>query len=86
MLHLVRYVALRYTSVFIFEEYLTHLAVSLNWTAVSFMLAFPLQNAIKEAPRRLADSYRVGVFACRCGGRMLMLCFICIAWLTDWIL
>jgi len=28
------------------------LAVSLNWTAVSFMLAFPLQNAIKEAYKR----------------------------------
>mmetsp|Transcript_28202 Transcript_28202/g.81102 ORF Transcript_28202/g.81102 Transcript_28202/m.81102 type:complete len:425 (+) Transcript_28202:60-1334(+) len=41
-----------FASVFIFEEYLSHLAVSLNWTAVSLMLAFPLQNAIKEAYKR----------------------------------
>jgi len=39
-------------SVFVFEEYFADLSVNLSWTVVSFLLAFPLQNAIREAYRR----------------------------------
>jgi len=41
-----------FASVLFFHEYLDDLAVNLSWTAVTMLIAFPLQNAIREAYRR----------------------------------
>lgn len=39
-------------SVLLWDTFGGHFSANLNWTAVSFMVAFPLQNAIKEAYKR----------------------------------
>jgi len=39
-------------SVYMWNTWWNQMSVNMNWTAVSLMLAFPLQNAIREAYRR----------------------------------
>mmetsp|Transcript_64110 Transcript_64110/g.198495 ORF Transcript_64110/g.198495 Transcript_64110/m.198495 type:complete len:359 (+) Transcript_64110:56-1132(+) len=45
-------------SVLVFQHWGPQLSANLSWTAASFMIAFPLQNAIKEAYHRREQALR----------------------------